>query len=139
MEQTVSAANSGALRCSILRGGRFVGPGTGQENAIAALRNGSLRVAGEGLHFISPVHVKDYARAIALALEAADPPPIANINAAPLREGDYYDALADASGVRRPARDPSRPAPPSHRCSAALAASSLGWVPNEPLIENRHA
>jgi nucleoside-diphosphate-sugar epimerase len=135
MEDAVAKAHHAALQCSILRGGRLTGADTAQVNAVEALRSGALRVAGDGSHFISPVHVKDYARAIVLALESPDPPLVVNVNAQPVREGVYYDMLADALGVMRPRRDEQRASPPSHRCSNALAASSLGWAPKEPLIE----
>jgi nucleoside-diphosphate-sugar epimerase len=135
MEAAVSAANSAELRCCVLRGGRFIGAGTGQDNALAALRSGTLRIAGDGSNFISPVHVDDYARAIVLAVEAPNPPPVLNINTEPVRERAYYDLLADAIGAPRPVSDSHRATPPSHRCSAGLARSSLGWTTEEPLVE----
>jgi nucleoside-diphosphate-sugar epimerase len=135
MERLVTAAGTPDLRCTILRGGRLVGTGTGQDNAIEALRNGTLRVSRDGSHFISPVHVKDYARAIVHALETPNPPSVVNINDTPVQERAYYDMLADAFGLPHAIRDAQRPAPPSHRCSAALASATLKWTPKEPLIE----
>jgi nucleoside-diphosphate-sugar epimerase len=134
MEGLVTTADAADLRCTILRGGRLVGAGTGQENAIEALRHGTLRVSGDGSQFISPVHVKDYAAAIVLALESSNAPVVANINDVPVREGAYYDMLADALGVPHPIRDAQRRVPASHRCSTALASSTLKWAPKDPLI-----
>ncbi|HLI97204.1 MAG TPA: NAD(P)-dependent oxidoreductase [Candidatus Baltobacteraceae bacterium] len=134
MELLVENAHSQDLLCTVLRGGRLVGPETGQINAIKSLHAGTMKVAGSGRQFISPVHVRDYARAIVLALEATAPPLIVNVNAEPVREGDYLDVLADSIGAAHPERVDKRGEPPSHRCASERVLSTLGWEPEEPLF-----
>jgi len=122
------------MRWGILKGGIFVGPGTFQERTVEQIRHGELVVPGEGLHFISPVHVDDVAEAYVLALQKAPRQSVFNICAEPIRYGEYVDALADSIGAPRPRRDRSQAKPASHRASNAKAREQLGWSPRHSIF-----
>ncbi len=134
MEDLVRTLATDRLRWCILRGGRFVGPGTFEENTVTDLRNGTRVIAGNGLNFLSLIHVADMATAVLAALERAPDRSIFNVVDEPLREGEYLDRLANAIGVGRPPRDTTKPNPPSWRCSNQAARSILQWAPIHPLI-----
>ncbi len=134
MENMVRTLSADRLKWCILRGGRFVGPGTFAENTVADLRAGTRVIAGTGQNFLSLIHVADMATAIVAALERAPNRSIFNIVAEPLREGKYLDQLADAIGAGRPPRDATRPTPPSWRCSNQAARSILHWSPTHAII-----
>ncbi len=134
MEDLVRNLATDRLRWCILRGGRFVGPGTFSENTLADVRKGTRVIAGTGLNFLSLIHVADMATAILAALDRAPDQAIFNIVAEPLREGEYLDRLADSIGVNRPPRNPALPTPPSWRCSNQTARSILQWSPTHSII-----
>ncbi len=134
MEDLVRTLATDRLRWCILRGGRFVGPGTFEENTIVDLRHGTRVIAGTGQNFISLIHVMDMATATVAALEHAPDRSICNIVDEPLREGEYLDRLADAIGAGRPARDETKPTPPSWRCSNRAAQSLLHWSPTHAIV-----
>jgi nucleoside-diphosphate-sugar epimerase len=134
MEDLVRTLSVDRMRWCILRGGRFVGPGTFEENTVADLRNGTRIIAGTGQNFVSLIHVADMATATLAALLHAPHRSIFNVVDEPLREGDYLDRLADAIGVGRPPRNAALPTPPSWRCSNHAARSDLDWSPTHPLI-----
>ena len=93
------------------------------------LRAGEEVVPGDGRNFVSPVHVADMAAACAAAIARAPGGAICNVVDEPLRQGDYLDGLAALVGAPLPPRNPSRPSPPSLRCSNARARDLLGWSP----------
>ena len=134
MEDLVRTLAADQLRWCILRGSRFVGPGTFEENTVADLRNGTRVIVGTGQNFVSLIHVADMASAVLAALEYAPDQSIFNVVDEPLREGDYLDRLADSIGVGRPTRNPALPTPPSWRCSNRAARSILHWSPTHSLI-----
>lgn len=113
----------------VLRGGSFVGPGTRQDDVIAGLRNGSLRVPGDGQNWVSFVHTEDYADAIVAAIQSSVSKAIFNVTDEPVRNGDYLDRLAALLGLPPPERDATVPRPRSYRCSSAAARKALGWEP----------
>lgn len=117
------------LQWTILRGGRFVGPETMQEQQLALLRKGELTVTGNGHNYISPINVTDMALAVVAALENFSAGSIFNIVDEPLREGDYLDHLADLLNVPHPPRSPQQSDPPSHRCTSQAAQNILHWQP----------
>jgi len=117
------------MRWVILKGGLFVGPGTGQTALLEKIRTGVLRVPGNGSHFVSLVHVQDVAEAYLAALERAPAASIFNICADPIRYGEYVDRLADLLHVAHPLRDTTQAAPPSHRASNRADREQLGWEP----------
>lgn len=134
MEQQVRAIPPSSLRWCIFRGGIFVGAGTFQDDAVHRLREGQQKVAGDGMNFLPLVHVDDVASAFALAAEHAPAGSIYNIADNPLREGEYYDRLAEAIGVPAPPRDPNSPRPLSQRASSQAARAALGWSPTHSLF-----
>jgi nucleoside-diphosphate-sugar epimerase len=129
MEGMIREMPPSRLAWCILRGGVFVGPGTFQDGIIARLRAGTEVVPCDGRSFVSLVHVADMAAAILAAVRHAPGGSTFNINADPLRQGAYLDERAARSGAPPPLRDPTRPCPPSFRCSNAAARATLHWAP----------
>jgi nucleoside-diphosphate-sugar epimerase len=134
MEAAVRAVPTDRLRWCILRGGAFLGKGTAQDGEIERLRAGTLVVPCDGHNFFSPIHVDDMASATAAAFERAPTGSIYNIVDTPLRQGEYFDRLADAIGAPRPPRDLGQPCPPSYRCSNQAAKAALGWTPTHSIF-----
>ncbi len=134
------ARQSKPMRWTILKGGWFVGPGTSQEKLVEQIRREELVVPGDGSHFISLVHVEDVSDAYVAALEHAPASSIFNINAEPIRYGDYVDGVADILRVPHPSRDREQPRPTSHRASTKAAGEILKWKPQHsiwPSFSNR--
>jgi nucleoside-diphosphate-sugar epimerase len=129
MEGLVRAVDPEQVRWVILRGGALVGPGTAQDQTIARLQAGTEVVPCDGRNFLSPVHVADMAEAVLLALQRAPAGSIFNVCDEPIRQGDYEDRLAALIGASPPPRDPTRPCPPSWRCSNYAARTTLAWEP----------
>ncbi len=131
METMIRGVEPQILAWTILRGGSFVGAGTGESMLIDGLRAGDVVVAGDGSNYLSLVNVADMASAVAASLELAPAGSTFNIVDEPLRYGDYVDALADLIGVTRPRRAAKLPLPPSWRCTNRAAQAVLGWMPRE--------
>lgn len=130
MEHMVQALDAATVGWFILRGGPFVGPGTFQDGTIERLRAGTERVKGDGLNWISPVHVEDYAQAVALAIHTTvTPGRVFHVTDEPIRNGDYLDLLAERLGLPHAPRDLSDLSQPSFRCSNRAAREALGWQP----------
>ncbi len=134
MERQVRAVPTQRLRWSILRGGQFVGAGTFEDDDRQSLRDGRKIIAGDGMNFLPLVHVEDVAAAFALAVERAAAGSTFNVAAMPLREGDYFDRLAETLGAPLPPRDPNQPRPLSQRASSQAAHEALGWSPTHSLF-----
>jgi nucleoside-diphosphate-sugar epimerase len=134
MEAIVRQVDGPGLHWTILRGGAFVGPDTFQDDAIARLTDGTMRVPGDGTNFISPVHVEDVATAVVAALERAPAGSTFNIVDEPLRNGEYLDRLAAAVGAPAPPRDAGLRQPLSHRCTNRAAREQLSWEPRHSLF-----
>lgn len=130
MEAMIREVEPQALAWTILRGGSFVGEGTGQFALLEQLRDGTVVVAGDGSNYVSLVNVADMAAAVAAAVEAAPAGSTFNVVDGSLRYGDYADALADLIGVSRPERAPKLPLPPSWRCTNRAVQNVLGWMPH---------
>jgi nucleoside-diphosphate-sugar epimerase len=133
MEQMVRAVPVDRLQWSILRGGLFVGPGTGQVKLLERLRAGQVEIPGQGQNFLSPIHVVDMAEAIALTLEHAPSGSIYHIVDQPLRNGDYLTGLADRLHLPHPPYNTSLPEAPSYRCSNQHAREQLAWQPRHTI------
>jgi nucleoside-diphosphate-sugar epimerase len=134
MEKLVRELSADRMNWCMLRGGAFLGAGTAQDEEIARLRAGTLRVPCDGRSFISPIHPADMGSAVALAFAHTPRNVILNINDEPLRLGDYFDRLAEAIGADKPPRDPAKPCPPSYRCSNQAARDILGWQPRHSIF-----
>lgn len=115
------------MRWVILKGGWFVGPDTFQAGDVEKIRNQELVIPGDGSHFVSFVHVEDYADAYIAALERAPAASLFNICAEPIRYSEYVDHIADLIHAPHPPRDLSQPRPISHRASTKAAREVLGW------------
>ncbi len=135
MEAMVRAVPVEQMPWCILRGGLFVGPGTGQAETVTLIREGKMVVPCDGSNYISLVNVADMARAFVLALTNAMPGTTFNIVAEPVRNGEYLDHIASLLHAPAPPRDPSQPCPPSHRCSNKAAREFLGWEPLHSIYE----
>ena len=129
MEEMVRSLDSGRVSWVILRGGSFVGPDTRQDEVIAELKNGSLKVPGDGSNWVSFVHVEDYGEAVVAAIHSSVDGSIFNITDDPIRNGEYLDHLAQLLGLPAPPRDALMPLPRSYRCSNAAAKKALDWLP----------
>jgi 2-alkyl-3-oxoalkanoate reductase len=121
------------MRWSILKGGRFIGPGTFEDRTVEEIRTGKLIVPGNGSNFVPLVHVEDVADAYLAALERAPAQSVFNICAEPIRYGEYVDGIADRLGVEKPRRAPERRLPPSHRASNQAARDLLRWSPRHAI------
>lgn len=128
MEDLVRDVAREQLSWCILRGGLFVGPGTGQEALLTKIRDGKSTVPCDGSSFLSLIHVADMADAISKALVQAPAGTIYNIVNEPIRNGDYLSKLATLVGAPQPEQDYSQPCPPSWRCSNQAARTILGWM-----------
>jgi nucleoside-diphosphate-sugar epimerase len=129
MEATIREVDPQRLAWTILRGGSFVGPGTGQDALIDDLRRASAVVPGDGSSYFAPVNVTDMASGVVAALERAPGGSTFNIVDEPLRYGDYMDKLADLAGVAPPRRAAALRQRPSQRCTNRAAGDALGWSP----------
>jgi 2-alkyl-3-oxoalkanoate reductase len=117
------------IRWCILKGGLFVGPGTGQDRLLERLRTGEEVVPGDGRNFVSLVNAEDAAAAYVAALARAASDSVFNICDEPIRYRDYVDRLAEMIHAPQPVRDSSKACPPSWRCTSQRAREELGWIP----------
>ncbi|WP_168585202.1 NAD(P)-dependent oxidoreductase [Saccharopolyspora sp. ASAGF58] len=129
METAVRKLPADEIAWSILRGGRFVGPGTVQDQQRARLRAEDLPIPGAGREWVSMVHARDYADAVVAALERGCAGKTLNVADQPVRVADYYRDLARADDSPPPRHDPNAAAEPSHRVSSEAARQLLGWAP----------
>jgi len=117
------------IRWCILKGGLFVGPGTGQERLLERIRSGEEVIPGDGRNFVSLVNVQDAAAAYVTAVQRTEPGSVFNICDEPIRYGDYVDRLAEMIHAPQPLRDSSKASPPSWRCTNQRARERLNWSP----------
>jgi nucleoside-diphosphate-sugar epimerase len=119
---------------AILRGGAFYGPGTGTtESLIADARSGALRIDGDGRNFLSLIHVSDMARAILAVLDRRPANAVYNaVDNEPVRQADFYRAIAEGAGGPPPVVDPSAPSGRSLRVSNERIRRELGFDPSYP-------
>ncbi|MDA2811412.1 NAD(P)-dependent oxidoreductase [Nocardiopsis sp. RSe5-2] len=135
MEDAVTAVPPGELAWTVLRGARFVGPGTVQDAQRDLLSRGALSVPGEEGSYVSMVHVADFADAVVAAVERGLVGRVLNVADIPVRVGDYYRALAERTGTPAPPTDPgTAPDLPSHRVWSGAAGTELGWAPRRGVL-----
>jgi nucleoside-diphosphate-sugar epimerase len=130
MEQMVQGS---LLDWCILRGGFFYGPLSGQEAGWKEdLKNGDLRLPGDGDALLSLVHEVDMARAVVLATEQAPPRSIYNVvDDYPVTYRELFGHLAALTGSPIPA--PGDPLVlPALGCRNTKLKSELGWAPAYP-------
>ncbi len=133
MEDLVRDVAREQLSWCILRGGSFVGPGTGQESLLADIRTGKSTIPCDGTTYLSLVHVADMADAVSKAIVHAPAGTIYNIVDEPIRNIDYLNRLTELVSVAQPEQDYSQPCPPSWRCSNQAARTILGWEPTHSI------
>ncbi|MEV4949576.1 NAD(P)-dependent oxidoreductase [Streptomyces sp. NPDC053755] len=129
MERTVRRESGDGPDWTVLRGARFAGPGTVQDVQRRRLLGGALPIAGDGSSWLSMVHVRDFAAAVAAAVEVRPPGMVFNVADEPLREREYVERLARAVGAPPPAYARDLTPEPSQRVSSAAAHRVLGWKP----------
>ncbi|GAB3210880.1 NAD-dependent epimerase/dehydratase family protein [Marinactinospora thermotolerans] len=135
LEATITALPLGEVSWTVLRGARFVGPGTLQDTHMDQLARGELRLPGDGRAFLSMVHVADFADAVVASLGRPAAGRILNVAAEPVRAAEYYAALAASVGAAPPVWDPSTPSePPSQRVDSRAVRALLGWRPRRGLL-----
>lgn len=114
----------------ILRGGLFYGPGTGfDDDWFSRAHAGKLRLPGDGVDYVSLVHITDMAAATVAAI-AKWPTREAFIVAddAPARWRDVLGYVASVARVDPPPPG-GRSAMPSFRVSNRKARERLSWSP----------
>jgi nucleoside-diphosphate-sugar epimerase len=113
----------------IVRGGAFYGPGTGREEQwLAALRAGALKLPGDGAAYISLIHVADMASAMVAAIEAEAPrSAFIAADSEPVTYRTLFAYLAMREGLPTPPPG-GPPLLPSFRVSNAKL-KQLGWRP----------
>ncbi|MFD7323685.1 NAD-dependent epimerase/dehydratase family protein [Streptomyces sp. NPDC059875] len=122
-----------------LRFGVFYGPG-GTEAVVELLRKRKLPAVVDRGRVLPWVHLRDAARAVALAVEGGRPGQAYNIvDDVPMGFGAHVHAVAEVFGTPRPMTVPAwltRPMSYAHKVfttslcvSNAKAAAELGWTP----------
>ncbi len=136
MEALVKAA---PLDWRIVRGGLFVGPGTGRAEALNAdLRNPDWRIPGDGSDWLSLVHVADMAAAMVSVLTSGNAHGIYNaVDDEPVTWSQLCTYLAAAADIHLPAAGGPR-AVPSFRISNARLRG-IGWAPRYPSFRSLFA
>jgi nucleoside-diphosphate-sugar epimerase len=100
MEAAVSAA---PLDGRLVRGALFVGPGTDREEQWAAeVAQSGYRMPGDGLGWMSVVHVGDYADALLAVLERGQPRSAYIASVEPVRWRELYTGVAARAGLPPP-------------------------------------
>jgi nucleoside-diphosphate-sugar epimerase len=137
LEATVLGASG--LEAIVLRYGNFYGPGTayGRDGSNAELvRQQLFPIAGEGSAHWSFIHVRDAARATAMAVSRGEPGVYNIVDDEPAAVADWLPVYAAALGAAEPPRTP----PPrsaygtygmllARGASNAKAKRLLGWAP----------
>jgi nucleoside-diphosphate-sugar epimerase len=125
MEQMVRGS---ALDWCILRGGAFYGPGTGREEEWrTGMRDGTLRMPGDGSALVSLIRVADMAGGTVAAVERAPARSTYNVvDDEPVTYRELFHWLAAQMG--RPAPPAGGPPLASTGCSNAKLRD-LGWLP----------
>ncbi|CAM5198008.1 2-alkyl-3-oxoalkanoate reductase [Castellaniella defragrans] len=132
MEKLVRAASG--LQRVILRGGQFYGAGTSTtERLLNAARSGTLRLDGDGRHFISLIQPEDMAQAVELALSTRGDLHVFNVvDNTPLTQKDFFMAIAALANPSCTIQgNDGAKRIPSRRCSNAKL-SAIGFTPKYP-------
>lgn len=117
---------------AVLRAAAIYGPGRGQHVRILS---GSARIAGDGAHYVSRIHVTDLARALLRTVELRlGPSSFVIADDEPATQGDVIRYLAELLGVPTPAQVPLDDAPETLRhdrkidSSGIKRATQLAWI-----------
>lgn len=128
MEDTIKASG---LDWCILRGGLFYGPGTGFDDGwYARAAAGKLRLPGEGLEYVSLVHIADMAAATVLAVKAWPSRSVLTIcDDEPVQWRDLFGYICATAGAAAPEAG-GPPGLPSFRLKNERALKALNWHPH---------
>ncbi len=130
MERRVQASR---LHWVILRGGLFYGPGTDfSAGTHRQARAGQLQLPGQGLHYVSLVHVDDMAQAVVLAAESDASQLALNIvDDRPVTWRELLEHVAALHGATPP-QPGGAPGLPGFRVGNRRAREVLGWASRYP-------
>jgi len=130
MEETI---RSSGLEWMILRGGLFYGPGTGFDDAWhARAQAGKLRLPGDGLDYVSLVHIADMAAATVAATRAFPAGSVLIVcDDEPCQWRDMFNYITAMAGQTSP-RPGGQMGFPSFRLSNKRCRETLGWSPFYP-------
>lgn len=119
------------LPWQIIRGGSLYGPGTGREESWAQLAHeGKLTMPGNGLGYISLVHVSDLAAALVNAVEANTRRQIINVvDDNPITYSELYTYITKILAAPSPMQGAVQGLPP-YRASNKRAKALLSWKPH---------
>lgn len=127
MEGTIK---SSALDWLTLRGGLFYGPGTGFDDGwFARASAGKLRLPGQGLEYVSLVHIADMAAATVKAVQKWPSRKVLTVcDNEPVQWRDLFGFVCTSIGANAPEAG-GPPGFPSFRLKNARAVSALDWQP----------
>ncbi|MBY0531374.1 MAG: NAD(P)-dependent oxidoreductase [Xanthobacteraceae bacterium] len=127
MEDTIKASG---LDWMILRGGLFYGPGTGFDDGwFARASAGKLRLPGDGLEYVSLVHIADMAAATVKAVQKWPKQRVLTIcDHEPVQWRDLFGFICASAGAKAPEAG-GPPGFPSFRLRNARAVEALDWRP----------
>ena len=137
-----SGEDAAGRRAVVLRFGAFYGPeATSTHDTVRYARRRVAAAIGRADAYMSSIHTDDAARAVVAALDA--PTGIYNVvDDEPLTRLAYFEALADAFGIKRPRLAPAAlaklggkktdPLTRSQRVSNRRFRETTGWAPRYP-------
>ena len=130
LERLVSESK---LTSTVLRGGLFYGPGTGNSTLWnEQARAGTLQIPEDGSRYISMTHVSDMSRAVVAAAESVSAEPLLNIvDDAPPTWAELFAYIGRGNGMASVPFGAARRFP-NFRTSNALAKRTLDWEPVYP-------
>lgn len=130
MEASVRASS---LDWIILRGGLFYGPGTGYDDGwFERARAGRLRLPGDGIDFITLVHIADMAAATMAAVERwPSRQTLIVADDRPARWEEIFGYVAALAGATAPPPG-GQLGFPSTRLRNQRARDTLDWAPGYP-------
>lgn len=130
---------------AVIAPGFVYGPSGSFAEMAQMIRKGSMRLAGGGRFYWSPIHIDDLAAAYLAAAEGkADGKTVLVVDDKPMLIRDMMYELADALKAKRPRSVPKFLAKlfmggvmvegftSSRRCRNTLAKTTLGWQPKYP-------
>ena len=127
MEDTVRGSDRDWL---VLRGGLFYGPGTGfDDDWFARAHAGRLRFPGDGIEYVSLLHIADMAEATVAAIDRwPSRRTLIVADDEPARWRDVFAYVAAVAGSAAP-QPGGRAGFPSFRVRNARAREALSWRP----------
>lgn len=127
MEDAIKASG---LDWLILRGGLFYGPGTGfDEGWYARATAGKLKLPGDGLEYVTLVHIADMASATVAAVQKWPSRSVLTVcDNEPVQWRDLFGFICTSVGANAPEAG-GPPGFPSFRLKNARAIEALDWQP----------